>query len=198
MRREPGNERLGEQLDVPFSRSQRRKQQGHHVEPVEQILAELAAGDRRGEIHVARPDDPDVDLTRALASHPADLTGLERPQQLGLQLERQGSDLVQKDCAPVGQLEQPGLGCDRSGEGAPLVAEELALQQVCGNRRAIDLDKGSRGSRAVIVQRPGQQLLSGAGFSTDQHRNVSMLRHPPGLLDDLPECGTAPDDGAES
>jgi hypothetical protein len=37
------------------------------------------------------------------------------------------------------------------------------------------------------VQRPGQQLLSGAGFSTDQHRNVSMLRHPPGLLDDLPE-----------
>ena len=66
---------------------------------------------------------------------------LERPEQLGLQLERQGADLVEEQGAAVRQLEQARLGGDRAGEGALLVAEQLALEQVGRDRGAVDLDE---------------------------------------------------------
>ena len=43
--------------------------------------------------------------------------------------ERQLADLVEEHRAAVGRLEQAGLAPDRAGEGAALVAEQLALEQ---------------------------------------------------------------------
>jgi len=57
------------------------------------------------------------------------------------------------------------------------VAEEFALHQVVGDRRAVDGDEGSAGPRAQVVDGAGGQLLSSAALAPDQHRR-GRARHP--------------------
>ncbi len=71
-----------------------------------------------------------------------------------------------------GQFEAADLARDGAGEGALLVAEELALQQSHGNGGAVDLDEGAPAPRAAIVNGAGDQLLAGAGFALDQHGRI--------------------------
>ena len=68
---------------------------------------------------------------------PEERSRLEHPQQLDLAVGRHLPDLVEEQRAAVGQLDQPGLGA-RAGERAPLVAEQLALEQPLGQRAAVD------------------------------------------------------------
>ena len=70
----------------------------------------------------------------------------------------------------------PGLRADGAGERALLVAEELGLEQVLGNRRAVDRDKRAVGARAERVQRAREQLLAGAALAFEQHRRVGAGR----------------------
>src|SRR5690606_32865161 len=79
------------------------------------------------------------------------------------------ADLVQEEGATVGEVEAPGLGGDRAGEGAPLVAEELRLHQVLGDRRAVDADEGLVVPGALFEQAPGDDLLAGPALSGDEH-----------------------------
>src|SRR5579862_9908013 len=85
---------------------------------------------------------------------------LQHAQQLHLQRQRQLSNLVEKNHASIRNLEAPFLLCRGSGETAALVAEQIALQQRLGNRRAIDRDKRLISPTAIAVQGPGRKLLS--------------------------------------
>ena len=55
---------------------------------------------------------------------------------------------------------QPGPVSHRSGERAPLVAEELALEQTFGHGRAVDGHERARPAR-VMVDGPGHTLAPG-------------------------------------
>ena len=55
---------------------------------------------------------------------------LQHPQELGLGWKRQLPDLVQEKSAPVCRLERALSGGCGSGKRAPLVAEQLALDQL--------------------------------------------------------------------
>jgi hypothetical protein len=95
---------------------------------------------------------------------------LQDPQELGLQRQRQLADLVEEDRAAVGLGEQAqpiGAGV---GEGAALVAEQLALDQRLGHRRQVDRDERRLGPRRVVVDRARDQLLAGAALAGDQDR----------------------------
>ena len=63
----------------------------------------------------------------------------------------------------------PRLGV---GEGAPRVAEELALEELLGHRGAVDGDEGSLRARAARVERPRDELLAGPALAGDEHRRV--------------------------
>ena len=65
----------------------------------------------------------------ARAAEPLDLPFLEHAQQLDLHVERQVADLVEEDRRVVGELEAADLARQRSGEGAALAAEQLALDR---------------------------------------------------------------------
>ena len=60
------------------------------------------------------------------------------------------ADLVEEDGAAVGGLEQAALLLPRVGERAPLVAEQLALEQLLGQRRAGDVDERPRAARSLL------------------------------------------------
>jgi len=65
-----------------------------------------------------------------------------------------------------------------AGKGAPLVAEQLAFNELARDRGHVDRDEGPRAALAEIVQRPGDQLLPGTAFAGDHDGQIGP--HQPG------------------
>ena len=130
-------------------------------------------------------------------AHPFERAGLQHPQQLRLQLAGKVSDLVEEERAAGGDLEAADHSRHGAGEGAFLVAEQLALDQCGRQRRAVDRDERPRAAPAAVVERARDQLLAGSGLAQDQHRRIRR-----GHLLDLPQDrrdgGTAADDLVEA
>ncbi len=70
------------------------------------------------------------------------------------------ADFVEEDRAVVGLLELADLLLGRAGERALLVAEQLRLDQLLGDRRAVDLHEPLAAAQAVAVDRARDQLLA--------------------------------------
>ena len=68
-----------------------------------------------------------------------------------MQFKRDLTDLVQKNRAAISQFEASDALGDSARKSALLVAEQLALQQTGGNRRAVEFDECARPARAEIV-----------------------------------------------
>ena len=139
---EPAHEVIDQQRNVAATLAQRRQRDVHDVEPVEQVLAEPPLRDLPVEVAVGAGDDADVERHRPGRPHRPHLAVLDDPQQLDLEQQRQLADLVEEQGAVVGRHEQPGVGLQRAGEGAPDVAEELALDEGLGDGAAVDRDEG--------------------------------------------------------
>ncbi len=76
----------------------------------------------------------------------------------------------------MGQLRLADLARRRAGEGALLVAEQLVLEEVLGDRRAVDRDERPLRPRRELVQGAGEQLLAGAALAEQQHGRVARRR----------------------
>ena len=75
-------------------------------------------------------DQPHVGPDRLVAADALEGLLLEQAQDLGLQGQRHVADLVEEQRAAVALLELADAAAVGAGEGALLVAEQLALQQV--------------------------------------------------------------------
>src|SRR5438552_3883647 len=62
---------------------------------------------------------------------------LEKPQQLGLDVEREVADLVEKQCAARRGSYETGLIGNGAREAAAPVAEQLAVRQLAARRGAV-------------------------------------------------------------
>ncbi len=175
----------------PFA--QGRELQCDDVEPVEEIGAEPSGQDLRLEIPVGRRDEAVVHLDLPVGSHRGDPSGLEDPQQRGLELQGHVPDLVQEEGPPVGLPDLPGPALVRAGERAPLVAEELAGEEVRGDCGAVDRDEGSRGPGAAAMEELGDHLLAGAALPGEEHGDVAA-GDPPRVPEDQAEGGARRDD----
>ena len=65
---------------------------------------------------------------------------------------------------------------DGAGEGALLVAEDFALEQRFGNRRAVDRHVRLWRALAQLMDRLRHQFLAGARLARDQHRRRRRRR----------------------
>src|SRR5262245_22003096 len=167
-----GDEMAHEQLDVLPSFAERRQVELHHLQAVKEVLAEGAPTDARSQIDVGRGDQAKVGPHETRAAEPPELALLEHAQQLGLRVERQVPDLVEKEGGAVGLLEDAGaLGvCAR--ERAALVTEELALDRTGRDRVAVTRDQLVPRTSAQSVQDSRDELLPGARLAGDQHRDI--------------------------
>src|SRR4029077_12822711 len=140
---------------------------------VVEVAAEAAIGHNPGQVAVRGRHEAHVHLDGPGAAQAFELLLLEHAEQLGLQLRGDVADLVEEQGPPVRQLESPDFLADGPGEGAFLVAKQLALQQSSGDGRTIQFDKGTALPRAQVVNGAGDQLLAGAGFAPNEHRGAS-------------------------
>ena len=170
----PGKEMPGQGGNILATFRQSGDMNADHVQPVEQVLAELAGLHQRFQILMGSGNDAHIDLDRRVAADPVELAIGQHPQQPGLGFGRHVADLVEEQRAAVGLLEAPAPLQRGAGEGALLVTEQLGLHQLSGNRRHVQRNEWAARPRAVAVQGVGHQLLAGTGLAIDQHRDVGV------------------------
>ena len=154
--------------------AQRRQAQRHDVEAEEQVFAKQALLDRDAQVLVGGGDDADIALDRRAAADGRVLALLQYAQQAGLRLHRHVADFVEEQRAALGLLEAAGRALVGAGEGALLVTEEFAFDEVARDRGHVDGDERSFLALAVIVQGARDQFLAGAGFAGDHHREIGL------------------------
>ena len=188
-------EKGGQWGDILPALPQRGQLQRNDVEAVVKVRPEGPGQHALLEVLVGGGQQAEVDLLLLHSSQPLALVALQHPEELALQSQRQGVDLVEEQRAAVGRLNKAGLaGIQGSGESALGIAEQLRLQQVLRQGGAVDLDDGGIGSAAVAVDVLGQHLLAGAGLAGDEDGGV-RLGHLSGSLEDGLHGGTVCDDG---
>ena len=164
---------LRQQLNVLRTAAQRRHPDVDGVEPVEQIRQHLLVLHQLLRRPVHGRHDADIHLFRLGCAQRHDGFGVQHPQQLRLQLQRHGVDLVQIDGAAAALLDQPHPIL-RAGERAPAGAEQQAFQNGLRQRGAVDGHERLILAVAGVVNGGHHQLLAGARFTVDQHRGAAV------------------------
>ena len=109
-------ELLGEQGHIGDALSERRQRKVEHLQPVEQVFAELPLLDGLTQVAIAGRDHAHVRFLGARAPEALEFALLHEPQKLGLRREAHLTDFVEKEHAPGGQLDLPRLGLLRTRE----------------------------------------------------------------------------------
>jgi hypothetical protein len=126
--------------------AQRRQAQADDVEAVEQVFAEHAVAHALLQVLVRGGDHAHIGLDGSgCAADAVELPVGQHAQQARLQVEGHVADFVEEQRAALGLLEAAAALRLRAGEGAALVAEQLAFQQVLGMAAVLMATKGAAG-----------------------------------------------------
>ena len=107
-----------------------------------------------------------------VAADPLERAIFDDAQELLLDRERGGGDLVEEQRAAVGELEAGQAAPLGAGVGAGLVAEQLAVEELLGQGRAVELDERALPAGRQVGQPVGDDLLAGAALAENQDRPV--------------------------
>ena len=165
---ELGEEFAREERDVLFAVAQGRDVEGDDVEAVEEVFAEVAAGDLLFEVFVGGGDDADVDVRGCGGADGVEALLVESAEDFGLGLEAHVADFVEEERAAVGAFEGAALFgglVGAAGAGAVAIAEELGLDEVFGDGGAVELDEDAVAAEGFGVDGAGDELFAGAGFA---------------------------------
>src|SRR5262249_1862236 len=163
----------GKQGNVFASLAQSRQPDSRYLQPVIKILAKLLVGNGGLKFPVRGRQQTDVYLDRLVAAGAKDLAIFQDAKQLGLERQRHVADLIEKGRAAVGIFKAPLAQPVGAGKGAGLVAEQLVIEQVFVQSGAIHGHERLVLSRAVGVDRLGNQLLTRAGLALDEDGGAS-------------------------
>ena len=157
--------------------AQRRHEDRDHVEPEVQVLAELAARDRRRQILVGGGDHAHVDPDRCVPPTGSTTCSWSTRSTLACVFRLMSPISSRKSVPPSAASNSPLAIGHRAREGAAHVPEQLALDQLLGDGRAVHLDERPGASAAQGVDRAGHQLLARAVLAEDEHAAVGRRRH---------------------
>src|SRR5438128_7436633 len=164
------------------SRAKRRHVNDEFVEAVVEVLPEAAGSDLVHQRHVIGGENAHIHRHRSASAEGPDLAFLQHAKQLGLSCQRKVRDLVEEEAASLRELEVPVLPLTRAGERPFFIAKQLGLDQRLGNPSTVARDEGPGASKAQLVDRPRDELLSRAGLPMNEDREIGT-----GYLADLPQ-----------
>src|SRR5687768_5913009 len=182
------HEILGQNRNIASPFSKGRQLEAGNVEAIEEIGAEAVLRHRGLQRHVGSGDDARVQGALFRPAETAEPAVFYHAKQLCLKLEWQLRYLVEENRSRPCYLEESPLERSGIGEGARLVAEQLALEEGLGDRRAVDGNERLLGTGALGVDSAREKLLSGAGFPNEQHRDTAAGGHLRCECDCIPDC----------
>ena len=145
------------------------------VETVIEVLTEATVPYLLPQVPVGGRDDAHIHVDSLGAADPSDLSLLDDPQQLDLEIHVEFSNLIQKQSALVGQLKKAGFSLAAgAGEGSILIAEQLRFKQRSGNGTAVDFDDRLVPADAGAVDQVDDDLLSRPGLAGDEQGGVHL------------------------
>ncbi len=187
--------RANQQRDVFPSLAERGQLQTQHVETEVEIGPEAPRPDLATQIAAGGGYDASRQRTRASSADALVLPFLEDAEQTRLETHVELPHLVEEQGAAGGELQASTAPGHRSREGAPLVAEELALDERWGERRAVGVDPRAVSPLGPAVQCVRCESLPHTGLSRQQHRGIewcdpqqlaAQTAHGAALAHDLP------------
>jgi hypothetical protein len=170
---ELGQEVVAEQRHVLGALAQRRHLEGDRVDAEVEVFPQPPLAQRVLEIDVRVADQAEVHANEPIAANRAVLALLQDTQQLRLQVRRHLADLVEEQRPAFGHLEEAHLVRGGAGERALAVAEQLALDELGRDRRAVDLDERPPHAVRVVVNRVGNELFAGPVLALNQDVGVA-------------------------
>ena len=185
---------IDQQGNVLAPLTQGRQLQGDDVEPVVEVLPELALAHQGPQVTMGGGHHADVHLDGLLRPHRHELLLLQDSEQPGLERGGHVPDLIQEERAPVRLTEKPRPAAHRPGKRPADVAEQLALQQTLRQRGAVHPYELGVGAVGEAMEGPCHQLLAGTGLPHDQHRGLTP-RHAGQRLHHFDDCRTPADEG---
>src|SRR5438105_813842 len=123
---------LGQWTDVGGALTQWRNDQRNHVEAVKKIFPEGAPRDRLFKVGIRERNDArlHLDAYSGASAQTMEAFVFDHAQQFRLHGWGERADFVEDDGAAARKLQASTLKLRGAGEGAGLVAEELALHQL--------------------------------------------------------------------
>src|SRR5580698_11209911 len=169
----PMQEKVNKGWDILMPLAQWRQRNGHHVQPVVQVLAETPLAD--GLLQVSRrcSDKPEIHPDRNVATQPLNRSLLNRSQQLCLKGRREFANLIEEKSSLMRFLEAPYPAVHCVRKGSLLMSEQLGFQQRFRYGGTIDLDQRAAGSRTVVVDCIDHEFFSGSGFTANQNGRLA-------------------------
>src|SRR5437870_4277509 len=149
-----------------------------NIQAVKQIFAKFLLLNHLSEVAIGGCDQVGIGVNSPCASQPLEFSLLEHAQQLGLKLQRNVADLIQKYRSAIGQLKAADALRDSAGKSAFLVPEELAFEQACRNRRTVELNKGPPGPRTGGMNGSRYEFFARPRFAQNQHRRLRRCDNP--------------------
>src|SRR2546430_13614500 len=149
-----------------------------NIQPVKQVFAKFSLLNHLLEFAIGGSDQACIGSQSTRASQPFELPFLEHAQQLGLKLERDVADLIQKYRSAIGQFKAANALRDGARKSAFLMSEELAFQQACRNRRTVELNKGPPGPRTGGMNGSRYEFFARPRFAQNQHRRLRRCDNP--------------------
>src|SRR5690349_21067335 len=115
------------------------------------MLAKCTPLHLRRQIAIGGREYPHIHLDRCRAAKSVDLLLLQGAHQLGLQTHIHLADLVKQQRAAICGFELADPSRHGTREGALLVAEQLRLQQIVRDRRAVQGDEWTGGTARLVM-----------------------------------------------
>ena len=104
---------------------------------------------------------------------------LQHPKQLDLEVWRHFPDFVEKERSAVGDLEEAGLVSIRIRKGPATETEEFTLEELAGERAAVEGHEALPRPRTLAMDCPGDDFLAGTRlpFEEDADARIDGARH---------------------
>src|SRR5215469_1846776 len=160
---------------------------GNDIQTEVEVLAERSGTVGRFEIAVGSRNHAHVDGDIIIAAYGPDFSLLQDAQELRLHFQGEFADFIEENRSAAGCLKQACFGLKRAGEGALLMAKELAFHQGRDQSAAVHSDEGHLRERAAEMDSPRDKLLAGAAFAGDEDGSAGVLqaRHNPQYILDF-------------
>ena len=107
-----------------------------------QNLAEFALLNILAQVLMRSRNEPDVHPQIPKPTQPAKPLLLEHPENFGLNPQVHVANLVQKQGPSVAHFQQPNSLIHSAGKRAPLMAEQLGVEQLAGKACAVEVHEG--------------------------------------------------------